>query len=705
MALLARRPLFLASPSPSPTASNTRIPAPRPSLLRQHRLRLRICVAASSSSSPGDQKVAEQDESSLPPKESEVLSLKVRPAPCALPPRPLQPRNYAFSASFAHLRLTRLCRIADHIRLTRWRTVVACSLTISLLPMCSGAIACPTARNPNAARAGAQRRACRRASSVAVNRTAVPENHSSSAQPPALPPLPSPVPPSFPPLPPHSPHRLPPHSVSTAARVGATSSTAPSARHQRCRLPSSAGPWWRGQAAGARVSGGGGAGRRARSGGRARRDRRRRRRRLRCACCMCSGGVLAAVPGGLANKPPEGALHFPLLPALNLTRTFHFFSTPTTALLHSSHPTFPFLLPPASPPPSSTPPLPPLPMPSVRGERAAGLAVLGVVFATSLLGSLDSVPLAPEFMQTIGVVYCALVARQYFTKRKIAVAPTPLTAIQTLFPNTTSDADAEPEAPASRIPEGMGEGVQGRLRALEAERDVAVAAAGEMRRAGQEMARVVAEKEALEAVALQLADERDSAIAEVTALKTAVNAMTERMRAIEAMLASEVQRLQEQNLALETVALQLADERDSAIKQASELRSAFEAQREEDKRVLEMLAAQLIEERNAAVKEVQELKQVVAGLAEATGAGSGLTSEMEAFIRSRVRAVRAQFVDISKPYSQQEEAVNAFVAHLVDEFGAPREWTHCYIRQFLDAASDGHAIALNGPSPPSDHFN
>ncbi|CAI5516175.1 unnamed protein product [Closterium sp. Naga37s-1] len=461
MALLARKPLFLASPSPSPTASNTRIPAPRPSLLRQHRLRLRICVAASSSSSPGDQKVAEQDESSLPPKESEVLSLKRE---SEQPPQPPPPRD-----------------------------------------------------------------------------------------------------------------------------TSAADSPRPRGR--------------------------GGAG----------------RRRERASVGEVVRGAVRAVEDAPVETVGAAA-------------------------------------------------------------AASGLAVLGVVFATSLLGSLDSVPLAPEFMQTIGVVYCALVARQYFTKRKIAVAPTPLTAIQTLFPTTTTtaDADADPDAPASRIPEGMGAGVQGRLRALEAERDVAVAAAGEMRRTGQEMARVVAEKEALEAVALQLADERDSAIAEVTALKTAVNAMTERMRAIEAMLASEVQRLQEQNLALETVALQLADERDSAIKQASELRSAFEAQREEDKRVLEMLAAQLIEERNAAVKEVQELKQVVAGLAEATGAGSGLTSEMEAFIRSRVRA---------------EEAVNAFVAHLVDEFGAPREWTHRYIRQFLDAASDGHAIALNGPSPPSDRFN
>ncbi|CAI5469291.1 unnamed protein product [Closterium sp. Yama58-4] len=343
---------------------------------------------------------------------------------------------------------------------------------------------------------------------------------------------------------------------------------------------------------------------------------------------------------------------------------------------------------------------------------ASGLAVLGVVFATSLLGSLDSVPLAPGVHADHRCRLLRPRRQAVFHQEEDRIPTLLLSSSPSRFPHCAqSQVLLSPLSPRSLVPglggggQGVGMGVQGRLRALEAERDVAVAAAGEMRRAGQEMARVVAEKEALEAVALQLADERDSAIAEVTALKTAVNAMTERMRAIEAMLASEVQRLQEQNLALETVALQLADERDSAIKQASELRSAFEAQREEDKRVLEMLAAQLIEERNAAVKEVQELKQVVAGLAEATGAGSGLTSEMEAFIRSRVRAVRAQFVDISKPYSQQEEAVNAFVAHLVDEFGAPREWTHRYIRQFLDAASDAHAIALNGPSPPSDRFN
>ncbi|GJP65111.1 hypothetical protein CLOP_g22015 [Closterium sp. NIES-67] len=375
MALLARTPLLPASPSPP--ASSALIPAlhlSRPFPLRQPRLRLRICVAASSSSSPGDQKVAEQDEASLPPKESEVLSLKRE---SEQPPKQPPPRATSASAS----------------------------------PLPRG-------------RAGAGRRG-ERASVGEVVRGAV-----------------------------RAVEDAPVETVGTAA-------------------------------------------------------------------------------------------------------------------------------------------------------AASGLAVLGVVFATSLLGSLDSVPLAPEFMQTIGVVYCALVARQYFTKRKIPAAPTPITAIQTLFPNIASDESA-PDSPASRIPRAWARACRGGCARWRRRGTWRWRRRGRCGVRGRRWRAWVAEKEALEAV---------------TALKTAVNAMTERMRAIEAMLASEVQRLQEQNLALETVALQLADERDSAIKQASELRAAFEAQREEDKRVLEMLAAQLIEERNAAVKEVHELKQVVAGLAEATGGG------------------------------------------------------------------------------------
>jgi hypothetical protein len=52
-------------------------------------------------------------------------------------------------------------------------------------------------------------------------------------------------------------------------------------------------------------------------------------------------------------------------------------------------------------------------------------------------------------------------------------------------------------------------------------------------------------------------------------LKSAVDGMTERMRAIEAMLAQEVGELRQQNQALETVAIQLASERDSALNKVS----------------------------------------------------------------------------------------------------------------------------------------
>lgn len=69
-------------------------------------------------------------------------------------------------------------------------------------------------------------------------------------------------------------------------------------------------------------------------------------------------------------------------------------------------------------------------------------------------------------------------------------------------------------------------------------------------------------------------------------------------------------------MALETVALQLADERDRAVAQVAQAQGALEAQRAEDKKVLEVLASQLIQERNAALQDAQELKRTVASLME-----------------------------------------------------------------------------------------
>ena len=88
---------------------------------------------------------------------------------------------------------------------------------------------------------------------------------------------------------------------------------------------------------------------------------------------------------------------------------------------------------------------------------------------------------------------------------------------------------------------------------------------------GTQLGRVVAEKEALQAVAKQLSAERDEATAEVNALKVAVHSMTERMKSIEAMLEREVKELHHQNAALEGLALSLATERDGALAKVGRL--------------------------------------------------------------------------------------------------------------------------------------
>ena len=84
---------------------------------------------------------------------------------------------------------------------------------------------------------------------------------------------------------------------------------------------------------------------------------------------------------------------------------------------------------------------------------------------------------------------------------------------------------------------------------------------------------MVAEKEALQAVAKQLSAERDEATAEVNALKVAVHSMTERMKSIEAMLEREVKELHTQNAALELLAGSLAIERDEAVVKVREIAS------------------------------------------------------------------------------------------------------------------------------------
>lgn len=312
-----------------------------------------------------------------------------------------------------------------------------------------------------------------------------------------------------------------------------------------------------------------------------------------------------------------------------------------------------------------------------------GVAAVGTLLANSVLGSLDALPLLPSAMQAVGVAYVGMVGSRILAGGQTrSLEPTsPMRAVMEIVEGPSAESSAKFRALDSKSQEELQELVD--------QRDAAVKQAMEFRAAGTEMGRVMAEKEALEAVALQLAQERDTAMGEVSALKAAVTGMTDRMKAIEMMLAEEVRRLQEQNVALETVALALASERDQAIHHAGDMKSLLDS-RSAEKKALEVLAAELIQERDTALAEVKELKKVVATLSEVAGSTSGLTSQQESFIKSRARAVRAQFVDITKPYAEQKEEVNKLVSHLVDEYGAPNEWTGDYIRQFLNSSSIGH---------------
>jgi chromosome segregation ATPase len=247
---------------------------------------------------------------------------------------------------------------------------------------------------------------------------------------------------------------------------------------------------------------------------------------------------------------------------------------------------------------------------------------------------------------------------------------------------------------------GLDEGAKRKLKTLTEQRDSAVAELEDVKGAVNKMALLVAEKEALEAVAMQLAEERDEAMGEVHKLKSAVDGMTERMRAIEAMLAQEVGELRQQNQALETVAIQLASERDSALNKVADLENALELSCKAlaEKVAVQTVAARLAEERDDALKELAELRQLVASLQVDTE--SGLTPESEVFLKSRLRDVRSNFVNVDKTFDEQPEAVERLVCHLVEEFGAPRQWTRDYLKQFLQSSA-GRSNSLSGTGVPS----
>jgi hypothetical protein len=79
---------------------------------------------------------------------------------------------------------------------------------------------------------------------------------------------------------------------------------------------------------------------------------------------------------------------------------------------------------------------------------------------------------------------------------------------------------------------------------------------------------------------------------------------------------------------------------------------------------------------------------------------SGLTPESEVFLKSRLRDVRSNFVNVDKTFDEQPEAVERLVCHLVEEFGAPRQWTRDYLKQFLQSSA-GRSNSLSGTVSPS----
>lgn len=124
---------------------------------------------------------------------------------------------------------------------------------------------------------------------------------------------------------------------------------------------------------------------------------------------------------------------------------------------------------------------------------------------------------------------------------------------------------------------------------------------------------------------------------EVNALKATVESMSDRMKGIEAMLEREVGQLRSQNQALETVALQLAQERNVAMEETAILKARSEA----EKQALEAVAMQLAQERDDALAELDSLKQKMANM------GS----------RSRNRS-SSKTIDLSK---------QTLMSHVVDE--------------------------------------
>ncbi|KAI5074329.1 hypothetical protein GOP47_0010290 [Adiantum capillus-veneris] len=315
-----------------------------------------------------------------------------------------------------------------------------------------------------------------------------------------------------------------------------------------------------------------------------------------------------------------------------------------------------------------------------------GLIAGGLYLVESLLNSFEVLPLLPETLQLVGVVYAILFGSRLFQGKPVSLMPSPVKAITELVDRKGTLV----QKTNLKLPQDLDIRVVAKMEQLSRERDDAVNKLEALRRKVADYARIEAEKEALEAVAVQLAQERDEAMSEVVALKQAVDAMSGRMQIVENALQKELEPLKQSSEALETVALQLASERDSALKELSELKEelTLAKSKEEENNALESLASQLARERDQANLENEQLKEMskslpVADIQELVGS----SPDQKLFLKKHIEAAGLQFIDPLKPYDDQKEEVEKFVSHLVEEYNAPSEWTLDYLKQILEDSS------------------
>ncbi len=284
-----------------------------------------------------------------------------------------------------------------------------------------------------------------------------------------------------------------------------------------------------------------------------------------------------------------------------------------------------------------------------------GVASVGVFLSGAVLTSLELLPLAPEALQTVGVAYSVLLASRLLQGKPAEFAVSPIKAVIELVDSGNVN---KVQRTSLVLPQDLDPTVVTAMEKLAEERDLAVNQVEEMKRRALEYARIVTEKQALETVALQLAEERDVAMSEVTALKSAVETMTTRMAGIEQMLEREVGQLKVQNEALETVTLQLAQERDSALQEIAKLQEVVKSQArsEAEKHALEEIALQLAQERDNALFELKNLKQMVPNLGPPA-------MEQDPFIEARVQGVQSHLLGEDV---QKDEAEYTF-AHIVED--------------------------------------